>query len=141
MFYFYLFRHSLFPFILFLLYLLLFSFSLHLFISFLFYFLFIFSFLNIFCSFRMAFVIYFCFYLFFYFTYILLLQDDICYFVEDDSRYWMGMEKTASDRFLVVGVESKETSENHIIDLNNIKGRCPIYLNFIIFSLFNFFNS
>ena len=34
----------------------------------------------------------------------------------------MGMEKTASDRFLIVGVESKETSENHIIDLHNIKG-------------------
>ena len=32
------------------------------------------------------------------------------------------MEKTASDRFLIVGVESKETSENHIIDLKDVEG-------------------
>ena len=44
----------------------------------------------------------------------------------------MGMEKTASDRFLIVGVESKETSENHIIDLHNIKG--------ILFHLLHFIN-
>ena len=29
----------------------------------------------------------------------------------------MGVSRTASDRFLVVGVESKETSEHHLIDL------------------------
>ena len=50
------------------------------------------------------------------------LQDDICILTENDNRYWMGMEKTASDRFLIVGVESKETSENHIIDLKDVEG-------------------
>ena len=34
----------------------------------------------------------------------------------------MGLGKTASDRFLVVGLESKETHENYVIDLQGVKG-------------------
>jgi protease II len=34
----------------------------------------------------------------------------------------MGIDKTASERFLVVGMESKETSERHLIDLNGVQG-------------------
>ena len=29
----------------------------------------------------------------------------------------MGLSRTASDRFIVVGVESKETSEQYLVDL------------------------
>lgn len=33
-------------------------------------------------------------------------EEDVCYLQEDDSRYWMGVEKSASDRFLFVGVSA-----------------------------------
>lgn len=42
---------------------------------------------------------------------------------EDDNRYWMGIEKTASDRFFIVSVESKETTEAHIVDLEGVTGK------------------
>ena len=44
-------------------------------------------------------------------------SEDVLVLQEDDSRYWMGVSRTASDRFLVVGVESKETSEHYLVDL------------------------
>ena len=47
-------------------------------------------------------------------------SDDVLVLQEDDSRYWMGVSRTASDRFLVVGVESKETSEHYLLDLQVI---------------------
>ena len=50
-------------------------------------------------------------------------QEDICFLTEDDNRYWMGIEKTASDRFFVVSVESKETTEAHIVDLEGVTGK------------------
>jgi protease II len=34
----------------------------------------------------------------------------------------MGVSKTASDRFLVVEVESKETTEGYLIDLLGVNG-------------------
>lgn len=50
-------------------------------------------------------------------------QEDICFLTEDDNRYWMGIEKTASDRFFIVSVESKETTEAHIVDLEGVTGK------------------
>ena len=44
---------------------------------------------------------------------------------EPDSRFWMGVDKTASDRFLVLGSESKETSEHYVIDLQGSAGKVP----------------
>jgi protease II len=41
---------------------------------------------------------------------------------EPDSRFWMGLDRTASDRFLIVGVESKETSEHYLVDLQGVAG-------------------
>ena len=41
---------------------------------------------------------------------------------ENDKRYWMGLDKSASDRFLITGVESKETSEYHVTDLHGVTG-------------------
>jgi protease II len=35
----------------------------------------------------------------------------------------MGIEKTASDRFFIVSVESKETTEAHIVDLEGVTGK------------------
>jgi protease II len=49
-------------------------------------------------------------------------SEDLLVFQEDDARFWMGLDKTASDRFLVVGVESKETSEHFLLDLQACKG-------------------
>ena len=49
-------------------------------------------------------------------------SDDLLVFREDDARFWMGLDKTASDRFLIVGVESKETSEHYLLDLQGCVG-------------------
>ena len=35
----------------------------------------------------------------------------------------MGIDKTASDRFFIVSVESKETTESHIVDLQDVCGK------------------
>ena len=50
------------------------------------------------------------------------IQDDVLLLTEDDKRYWMGIGKSSSDRFIVAGVESKETSEYHVADLQAVKG-------------------
>ena len=40
----------------------------------------------------------------------------------------MGLSRTASDRFIVVGVESKETSEQYLVDLQVITlFESPVY--------------
>jgi len=49
-------------------------------------------------------------------------EEDICYFQEDDSRYNLGVGKSASDRFLFIESESKETSEVFAVDLMGVKG-------------------
>ena len=49
-------------------------------------------------------------------------SEDPLVLQEDDARFWMGLDKTASDRFLVVGVESKETSEHYLLDLQACSG-------------------
>ena len=49
-------------------------------------------------------------------------SEDTLLLVEDDSRFWMGIDKSASERFLFVGVESKETSEVRFIDLQGVVG-------------------
>ena len=36
-------------------------------------------------------------------------------------RFWMGASKSASGRFLVIDVGSKETSECHVVDLSNAR--------------------
>ena len=41
---------------------------------------------------------------------------------EPDRLYWAGIGKTASDRFLVLTLESKETSEVHLLDLSGLTG-------------------
>ena len=48
--------------------------------------------------------------------------DDVLVLSEPDSRFWMGLDRTASDRFLIVGVESKETSEHYLVDLQGVAG-------------------
>jgi oligopeptidase B len=49
-------------------------------------------------------------------------SEDRCVFTEDDNMYWMGISKTADDKFLVVSTESKETSEVHVISLRGVTG-------------------
>ena len=50
-------------------------------------------------------------------------DEDILLYTEDDSRFWMGIDKSSSERFLFVSVESKETSEVRFIDLNGVTGQ------------------
>ncbi len=49
-------------------------------------------------------------------------EDDISILQEDDALFWMGIGKTASKRFLCCQLESKETSEVHVIDLDGVGG-------------------
>lgn len=51
-----------------------------------------------------------------------LQSEDVCIFQEDDSRFWVGITKTASGRFLIIDSSSKETSEVHVVDLLNLNG-------------------
>lgn len=49
-------------------------------------------------------------------------EDDVLLLTEEDSRFWMCIDKSSSDRFIFVTVESKETSEVRVIDLQGVKG-------------------
>lgn len=44
---------------------------------------------------------------------------DISIFVENDSLFYLDASKTSSKRFIILSMESKETSEQHVIDLEN----------------------
>jgi oligopeptidase B len=47
---------------------------------------------------------------------------DTLLLAEDDGMFWMGIEKSNSDRFLLISLGSKETSEYHYIDLDGLIG-------------------
>lgn len=47
-------------------------------------------------------------------------SEDICIYTEDDPMFWLGLHKSASEKFLFFGVESKETSESYVINLQEI---------------------
>ncbi|HCB34090.1 MAG TPA: oligopeptidase B, partial [Acidimicrobiaceae bacterium] len=40
-------------------------------------------------------------------------------FAEPDERFWVGLGKTRSDRFVVIAAESKTTSECHLVDADD----------------------
>jgi len=46
-------------------------------------------------------------------------EQDVLLFQEDDALFWMDLSKTADQRFLVLSVGSKETSESYFIDLHD----------------------
>ena len=45
-------------------------------------------------------------------------QDDQCVYTEEDPRFFLGISKTKDDAFLVIEVDSKTTSEVHVLDAN-----------------------
>ncbi|MDL9936860.1 S9 family peptidase [Gordonia sp. ABSL1-1] len=47
---------------------------------------------------------------------------DVKVFHEPDERFWVGMGATRSDRYLVIGVGSKITSENYVLDADDPTG-------------------
>jgi oligopeptidase B len=47
---------------------------------------------------------------------------DVTLFHEPDERYWVGADFTASDRFLVIGAGSSVTSEEWILDADDLHG-------------------
>lgn len=50
-------------------------------------------------------------------------EEDKCILEEvEDSRFWMGLQKTADERFLIVSLDSPETSEQYAIDLHGLQG-------------------
>ncbi|MDT4994558.1 MAG: oligopeptidase [Actinoplanes sp.] len=44
---------------------------------------------------------------------------DVVVFEEPDERYWVGVELTRSEKFIVIDAQSKMTSEVHVIDAAN----------------------
>jgi oligopeptidase B len=51
-------------------------------------------------------------------------EEDICYFQEDDSRYNLGVGKSASDRFLFIGMSSPRTVSPSIIVISDVAVSC-----------------
>ncbi|KAF0685244.1 Aste57867_22835 [Aphanomyces stellatus] len=45
--------------------------------------------------------------------------DDVCWFTEDDEMYGCGVHKTRSERYMIISTGSSETSEAHVMDLEN----------------------
>jgi len=50
-------------------------------------------------------------------------NSDVLVHAESDAKFWMGVDKTASDRFLIIQAGGKETDECHIIDLAGVQGK------------------
>ncbi len=48
------------------------------------------------------------------------VSDDVQLFHEPDERFWLGAGITRSRRFLVIGVGSSITSEEHLVDLDDL---------------------
>ncbi|WP_419841996.1 S9 family peptidase [Candidatus Poriferisodalis sp.] len=46
--------------------------------------------------------------------------DDVEVYREDDERFWVGVDRTRSERFIVIGSQSKTTSEQRLVDAD-----CP----------------
>jgi oligopeptidase B len=46
-------------------------------------------------------------------------SDDVLVYQEDDERFAVGLGRTRTGRFLVIGSESKTTSESHLIDADD----------------------
>uniref|UniRef100_A0A0G4FNG3 Prolyl endopeptidase n=1 Tax=Chromera velia CCMP2878 TaxID=1169474 RepID=A0A0G4FNG3_9ALVE len=49
-------------------------------------------------------------------------SDDILLFTEDDKRFWVGVDKSNSGRFLLIGTGSKVQDEYWFVDLKDVKG-------------------
>ena len=49
-------------------------------------------------------------------------DDDVKLFEESDERHWVDLSKTRSGRFIVISSDSPETSEAHVIDLDDNNG-------------------
>ena len=47
-------------------------------------------------------------------------SDDVLVYQEDDERFGVGLGRTRTGRFLVIGIESKTTSEAHLIDADDV---------------------
>lgn len=50
------------------------------------------------------------------------VEDDVRLFHEPDERYWVGAGFTRSDRYLVIGLGSSITSEEWILDADDLRG-------------------
>ena len=48
--------------------------------------------------------------------------DDVLVYEESDERFWVGVELTRSERFIVIGASSKTTSEMRVIPADNPTG-------------------
>ena len=48
-------------------------------------------------------------------------DEDICLLEEDDSLYWLGIDKVASEKYFVIDIGSPETSESYVLDLSQLK--------------------
>jgi oligopeptidase B len=49
-------------------------------------------------------------------------SEDICIHTEEDQLFWMHVGQTADKKYLIFGVDSKETSECFVLDLQGLQG-------------------
>jgi oligopeptidase B len=55
-------------------------------------------------------------------------QQDVMLFQEDDERFWLGVARSESDRYLFVSASSKLTSETHYIAAGEPRGQLKCFL-------------
>ncbi len=54
------------------------------------------------------------------------VDADVKLFHEPDERYWVGADFTRSDRYLVIGVGSSITSEERLLDADDLRGEARV---------------
>lgn len=54
------------------------------------------------------------------------VDADVQLFHEPDERYWVGADFTRSDRYLIIGVGSSITSEERLLDADDLRGEARI---------------
>lgn len=47
------------------------------------------------------------------------LKEDYCLFMEPDERFWVGIWRSKTDKFVMIDLSSKETTETHLINLSD----------------------
>jgi len=48
--------------------------------------------------------------------------EDVCVYVEDDERFWVGVDESRDDRWVMIGAGSKLTSEHRLLAVDDPEG-------------------
>jgi len=53
-------------------------------------------------------------------------EEDVLLLQEADGSFWMSIDKSQDLRYLIVSLESPETSEQYVVDLQGLQGHIHI---------------